>query len=263
MSAVRIAALVKQVPRFEHMSLGSDGRLLREGIELELNPYCRRAVAQSVELAGDTGEVVVATMGPPQAEDCLREAIACGADRGVLLTDRALAGADTLATATALARLVAHLGAFDVVLVGKNSVDSDTGQVGPELAELLGWPFAGPVRELDVDFAAASFEAVCETDDGHRRIEGELPAVLSCAERLIGPAKAIPADRARVDPALITRVAAADLGAGPWGADASPTTVGVTRSLAVDRDPVILTGGLEQQVSRAVEILTEMGARDP
>lgn len=265
MPAVRIAALVKQVPKFEAMSLGSDGRLQRGGIELELNPYCRRAVAQAVELAAaaGVGEVVVATMGPPQAEDCLREAVACGAHRGVLLSDAALAGADTLATAAALARLVGHLGTFDVVLVGKASVDSDTGQVGPELAQLLGWSFAGPVRTLDVDFEAATFEALCETEDGHRRIEGELPAVLSCAERLIGPAKAPPEDRALVEAALIEHVTAADLGEGPWGADASPTTVGVTRSLAVERDPTILAGDAEGQVNSALMIVEHLGGLDP
>lgn len=259
---VRIAALVKQVPRFEAMTLGPDGRLQREGVELELNPYCRRAVAEAVELAAG-GEVVVATMGPPAAEDCLREAIACGAGRGVLLSDRAFAGSDTLATASALAVLVGHLGELDLVLVGKSSVDSDTGQVGPELAELLGWPFAGPVRELDVDFAGASFAALCETDDGHRRIEGRLPAVLSCAERLTAPAKAVPDDRAMVDPGLIEVLAARDLGPGPWGGDASPTAVGATRSLAVKREPVVLSGDPAAQVDAAVDLLAGRGAFDP
>lgn len=263
MTAVRIAALVKQVPRFEEMTLGPDGRVLRDGVELELNPFCRRAVAAAVGLAAAApggGEVVVATMGPPAAEDCLREAIACGADRGVLLSDRAFAGSDTLATASALARLIRHLGTFDLVLVGRNSVDSDTGQVGPELAELLGWPFAGPARELDVDFGTATFAALCETDDGRRRVEGELPAVLSCAERLTNPAKAPPEDRAAVRADRITAVTAADLGTGPWGVDASPTVVGVTRTLAVEREPIVLEGDAGAQVATAIALLTARGA---
>ncbi|MFN8104143.1 MAG: FAD-binding protein [Acidimicrobiia bacterium] len=264
MTAVRIAVLVKQVPRFEAMALGPDGRLRRDGVDLELNPYCRRAVTAAVELvaACGAGEVVVATMGPPAAEDCLREAIACGADRGVLLSDPALGGSDTLATASALARLVTRLGEFDLVLVGKNSVDSDTGQVGPELAELMDWPFAGPCRELEVDFEAATFGARCETDEGHRSIEGELPAVMSCAERLTDPAKAVPADRARVPADRITHLNAGDLGPGPWGAAGSPTAVGAVRTLAAHRDPVVLDGAVAAQVDAAIGILTARGAFD-
>ena len=88
---MRVAALVKQVPKFEAMELGHDGRLVREGLELELNPYCRRAVAKAVELARETGGTsTVFTLGPPPAEDCLREAVAWGIDDGVLITDRAI-----------------------------------------------------------------------------------------------------------------------------------------------------------------------------
>jgi electron transfer flavoprotein alpha subunit len=140
--SLAIAALVKQIPMFEAMALGPDGRLVRDGLELEMNAYCRRAVAQAVELAHEHGGTVcVFTLGPPAAEDVLREAIAWGLDRGVettgvLVTDRAFAGSDTLATATALAAAVRKEGPFDLVLAGRNSVDADTGQVGPELATL-------------------------------------------------------------------------------------------------------------------------------
>ena len=103
-----VAALVKQVPRFEAMALGPDGRLVRDGLELEMNPYCRRAVAQGTELAATTGgSLHVLTLGPPAAEDCLREALAWADARGVvahgwLVSDLAFAGSDTLATARAL-----------------------------------------------------------------------------------------------------------------------------------------------------------------
>src|SRR5262249_35826778 len=135
---MRIAVLVKQVPKFEAMELGPGGRLVREGLELEMNPYCRRAVSKGVEVAkASGGTCTVCTLGPPAAEDSLREAIAWGADDGVLVTDVAFAGSDTLATARALAAALTREGPFDVVLVGRNSVDADTGQVGPELAEVL------------------------------------------------------------------------------------------------------------------------------
>ena len=101
---LRIAALVKQIPVGESMTLGDDGRLVRDGIELEMNAYCRRAVSKGVEWARESGgSCTVFTLGPPSAEDVLREAIAWGADRGVHLCDPAFAGSDTLATARALA----------------------------------------------------------------------------------------------------------------------------------------------------------------
>ena len=96
MEPLRIAALVKQIPKFEAMELGPDGRLVRAGLELELNAYCRRAVAQAVALAAEhEGTVTVVTLGPASAQDCLREAIAWGTDRGVdttgvLVTDPAV-----------------------------------------------------------------------------------------------------------------------------------------------------------------------------
>src|SRR5947208_15879759 len=104
---MRIAVVVKQVPAFTEMALDADGRLIRTGLPLELNPYCRRAVSQAVELAR-VALVTVVTLGPPSAEDALREAIAWGLDRGAdidgaLVSDPAFAGSDTLATARALA----------------------------------------------------------------------------------------------------------------------------------------------------------------
>src|SRR3954471_24008211 len=227
------------------MELGPDGRLRRDGIETEMNPYCRRAVSKAVELAGErTGsEVVVFTLGPAAAEDTLREAIAWGLDRdvdvtGVHVTDAAFAGSDTLATAKALATALTREGAFDLVLTGRNSVDADTGQVGPELAELLDLPFLTGVRHLAVDPATGAVNARCEHDDGWVQAETTLPAVLSTAERLIDPCKVDPPGRAAVPAELIDVVDAATLGAGPWGQAGSPTWVGDVRVHDVVRDQI-------------------------
>ena len=207
---MRIAVLVKQVPKFEEMELGPDGRLRRDGIEPEMNPYCRRAVSKAVELAAERvgSRVVVFTLGPPAADDTLREAIAWGLERGVDIggvhvTDAAFAGSDTLATAKALAAALTREGPFDLVLAGRNSVDADTGQVGPEVAELLDLPFLTGVRYLAIE--GTRVDARCEHDDGWMQAEVELPAVLSCAERLTEPSKVDPPGRAAV-PAGNTRV---------------------------------------------------------
>lgn len=256
---MRIAVLVKQVPRFEAMTLGPDGRLQREGLELEMNPYCRRAVSKGVELArASGGTCTVLTLGPPAAEDALREAIAWGADDGVLVTDPAFAGSDTLATARALRAALNHEGPFDLVLAGRNSVDADTGQVGPELAELAGLPFLAGVRELTID--GTRVEALCELDDGWVRAETSLPALLTCAERLCDPAKVPPEGRAAVDASRMRALSSADLGPGPWGQEGSPTWVGRVRVLEVERRRRRLSGPIEDQVSEAVELLRDAGA---
>ncbi|HYF47428.1 MAG TPA: FAD-binding protein [Acidimicrobiales bacterium] len=264
---LRIAVLVKQIPAFEAMELGPDGRLVRDGLPLEMNAYCRRAVALGTDLAVRTGgSMAVFTLGPPSAEDCLREAIAWGAQTGlevdgVLVTDPAFAGSDTLATAKALAAVLEQEDPFDLVLVGRNSVDADTGQVGPQLAQLLDLPFATGVRELELGDDEVVLRL--EHDDEWVDATVQLPALLSCAERLIDPAKQPPEARAAVPAQRIRTVSAADLGEGPWGADASPTWVGDVRLLEVERVGEILTGPVEAQVERLVEVLDDRGVLDP
>ena len=251
---MRIAVLVKQIPAPVEFRM-QDGRLVRDGVPLEVNAYCRRANAKAVELAGSDGEVVVFTMGPPAAADALREMIACGADRGVHLCDPAFAGSDTLATAVALAAAIRREGPFDLVLAGLNSLDSDTGQVPVEVAELLGLPFAAGVRDLAV--VGGSFTARLETDDGHRTVEGDLPAALSTAERLCAPSKAPPEVFAEVAEDRIVRLSAADLDvpAEQLGASGSPTSVGPIRMLTATRRALRAAS-----VAHAVDLLEELGA---
>lgn len=265
---LRIAALVKQIPAFEELELGPDGRLRREGLELEMNPYCRRAAAEAVELAGEShGSVTFVTLGPPAAEDVLREAIAWAEARhvestGVLVCDPAFAGSDTLATARALAATLARVGPFDLILVGRNSVDADTGQVGPELAEILDLPFATGVRELEVRDGVV--RARCEHDDGWAQLVTALPAVLSTAERLCEPCKVDPEGRERVDAARIVRLGAADLGPGPWGQAGSATRVGATRVHPLQRENVTdPAASLDEQVRGAVDVLVRRRALVP
>jgi electron transfer flavoprotein alpha subunit len=267
-SSMRIAVLVKQIPAFEEMELGPDGRLKREGLELEMNPYCRRAVSKGVELAAETGgTVTVITLGPPSADDTLREAIAWAIDRqvdaqGVLVTDLACAGSDTLATARALAAALSREGPFDLVLAGRNSVDADTGQVGPEVAELLDLPFATGVRELERRDDTLALR--CEHDDGWVRLEVSLPAVLSTAERLCEPCKVDAGGRAAVPADRLRRVTAAELGPGPWGQEGSPTWVGPVRVHTTERLGHLMPGApVAEQVRRAVDLLLERGALDP
>lgn len=259
MKPLRIAALVKQVPKFEDMQLAPDGRLQREGLELFMNPYCLRAVSKGIELAQQTGgHCTVLSLGPPAAEDVVRWGVAGGADQGILISDPACAGSDTLATARTLAAALRRVGPFDLILVGKNSVDADTGQVGPELAELLGYPFASAARTLEL--ASESLRLGCEHDDAWVEVELTLPAVVSVAERLCAPVRAEPAERAAVAPEKIIRLTTADLGPGPWGQAASPTRVGETKVLEISRVGRVLSGPLPEQIAQAMALLTERKA---
>ncbi len=255
-SPLRIAVLAKQIPALEGISLGEDGHLIREGVALEMNPYCRRAVAQGVKLARTSeGLCTIITMGPAAAKDVLKEALAWGANAGILLSDPAFAGADTLATARALAAAIMLQGPFDLILLGRNSLDADTGQVGPELAELLKLPFLGPVRKLEL--ADKQLRVRCEHDDGWVDASVNLPAVLSVAERLCAPCKA-PRDKwsSTLDD-YISTLDAASLGTGPWGATGSPTQVGSSRTIPVERNPVILTGPVEEQIEQLTQLLMQ------
>ena len=257
---LRIATLVKQIPKFEEMRLGDDGRLVRDGVELHMNDYCRRAVRTGCDLAEATGGTCTAiTLGPPEAHTVLREAILCGCAGGLHVSDPAFAGSDTLATARALAGALEAHGPWDLVLCGRNSVDADTGQVPAQVAELLGLPFLSGVRELDL--VKGTVRVLLEHDDEWVRAEVDLPAVLSCAERLCDPCKIKePEAWATVDARLLTTITAAEIGPGLWGQAGSPTSVGKVRVLEVPRTGERLEGAGVEQVDRVVEVLRDRGA---
>ncbi|MDA8071786.1 MAG: FAD-binding protein [Actinomycetota bacterium] len=261
MRGLRVVAMVKQIPRFEEMRLGSDGRLVRSEASLEINPHCRRAVFKAVEIARATGGTSMAvTLGPPTAVEALREAVAAGVDEAVLVSDEGLAGSDTLASSRALAAALRQCAPFDLVLCGLYSVDADTGQVPPQLAEMLSLPFVAGVRTLELTDSGAI--AGCERDDGWREVRVSFPAVLSVAERLCSPAKASVEARAAVPAAVIRRLRCIDLGKGPWGAEGSPTRVGDVRRLAAPRMRHMLEGPLTDVSRDLVTHLEKRGALD-
>ena len=190
---MKIAVCIKQVPVVSRMKFDYETRtVVREGVPLEVNSFDLLAVDRAVQLAKGSGaEVVVFTMGPSQARDALVQCIAMGAHRAVHLTDRAMAGSDTLATARTLAMALKREG-FDprgpgdwIVLCGRNSTDAETGQVGPEIAELLRVPYVGNVRKLEHSVSDDSLVVERVVDDGYEVIRCPLPALLSVAEGIM------------------------------------------------------------------------------
>lgn len=175
----RWVVCVKQVPRepvFKRVeTYFKVDRDLAEGI---LNPADRDALDVARELREKAGGRIVAlSMGPPQAEEVLREALACGADRAILLSDPAFAGADTLATARTLAAAVRKLRGFSLVLCGSRTLDSDTGQVGPQLAEMLDVPMAAYVDRVACRKNGVRVER--RLDGFRERLELPFPALIS------------------------------------------------------------------------------------
>ena len=175
---------IKQVPREPVFKRTGDAyQIDRDRIEGILNPYDRQAIELAVNLKEKQGgEVVVLTMGPPQAEEALREALAFGVDRAVLLSDPAFAGADTLATAYTLAAGVRKLGHFSLILCGARTLDSDTAQVGPQIAEFLDLPMAAYVGKATCKERSLRVE---RTLDGVReRLLLPLPALITVAGQM-------------------------------------------------------------------------------
>jgi electron transfer flavoprotein alpha subunit len=260
---LRIVALIKQVPLGgDGDTLDSAGRLRRELFPTEMNPWCRRAVAQAVSLSEATGgHSTVLTMGPPSAADVLREAVAWGADDAVHLSDPALAGSDCLVTARALAAAVTELGPFDLVLVGRSSVDGSTSAVGTMVAELLGLPFIGPA--LAITLADNRLSTTLQADGATEAVSVALPAVVAVAERSCPPAKAPTESWPAAD--VVRTLTTAQLPEGAWGGAASPTRVARVRRAVRTRWPVILGGDLAGQAVQAIDALESRTriAREP
>jgi electron transfer flavoprotein alpha/beta subunit len=177
---VKIVCLVKQVPRGDAIEFDDETKSLkREGVPLELNRFDAYAVAHAARLReAHGGEVVAMTMGPPQAEEALRLALALGADRCIHLSDRVFALADTIGTSRTLSMAIRKEGA-DLVLCGRKTLDSETWQVPPEVAAQLGWPQATGVATLEPD--GGSLRARRLGDEGDELCELALPAVCSIA----------------------------------------------------------------------------------
>ena len=185
---MKVAVCLKQVPGTTEVRIDPESNtLIRQGIENIINPFDTYAVEAGVRLKEQYGgEVTVISMGPPQAEAALREAISLGADGAVLLSDSAFAGADTLATSYTLARAIDKLGQCDIVICGRQTIDGDTGQVGPELAETLGLPFVAYVSQIE-EIADGHIRVQRLVEDGHEVIEAPLPAVITVVKEINVP----------------------------------------------------------------------------
>jgi electron transfer flavoprotein alpha subunit len=260
---MKIGVCIKQVPIVAAMKFDAASKtIVRDGVPTEVSAFDVRAMLRAVELREQHGgEVVVVTMGPPQAVEALAECLALGGDRAIHLCDRAFAGSDTLATARVLAAALRRE-EFDLILCGRHSVDAETGQVGPEIAELLDLPQVTGVRGLDVDPRARRLVAERETDEGVEWLEVPLPALVTAAEDLAPERFTTEAERAAAARQRIDVVDAAALGVEPAqvGLAGSPTWVLGLESARDERRREVLAGDdLEAAVDTLVERLLAAG----
>jgi len=255
---MKIIVCVKQVPDAKDVRLDpKTNTLAREGVEAIMNPYDRHALEEAVAIKEQQGgTVTVLTMGPPQAEAVLREAIACGADEGVLISDRAFAGADTWATSYTLAKAVQTLGNFDLILCGKQAIDGDTAQVGPGLACRLQVPFATCVQKTRT-ISAEAIEVERMMDDGFDVLRLPLPALMTVVKDINEPRVASLKGKMKAKKADILIYSAADIGADPQciGLAGSPTQVVRVFSPEPRGDRQIFSGSVDEQVDQLVACL--------
>lgn len=184
---MRIAVLLKQVPESTDVQIDPEtGTLRREGAAAMMNPFDTYALEEAVRVKEKLdGEVIAVSMGPPQAEEMLREAVSLGADRAVLVSDRAFAGSDTLATSLTLSGALKKIG-FDLIICGKQAIDGDTAQVGPGVATFLDIPQATYVRKIEeISEEKARVERLLE--DGYEVVELPLPALLTVVKEINEP----------------------------------------------------------------------------
>ena len=185
---MNVVICLKQVPGTTEVKIDPQtNTLIRQGIENIINPFDTYALEEGVRLKEQHGgKVTVITMGPPQAEEALREAISLGADEAILLSDRAFAGADTWATAYTLSRAITKLEQYDIIICGRQTVDGDTGQVGPELAEMLTMPFVAYISQVE-EIADGYIRVRRMVEDGHEVMETTLPAVITVVKEINVP----------------------------------------------------------------------------
>ena len=183
---MKIVVCVKQVPDTKGgVVFNPDGTLNRGAMLTIMNPDDKAGLEAALRLKEQYGaEVTVLTMGLPKADEVLREAMAMGADKGILVTDRVLGGADTWATSTTIAGALRNLD-YDLIITGRQAIDGDTAQVGPQIAEKLGIPQVTYVKDFKLEGDHAIVKRALE--DGYEELKVKLPCVLTCIKELNAP----------------------------------------------------------------------------
>ncbi len=257
---MHIVVCIKQVPDTKNVRIDPDTHtLVRQGVESIINPFDMFAVEAALQIKDQNGaRVTVVTMGPPQASEALRDTLGLGADDAVLLSDRAFAGSDTWATSTTLAAAVRKMADVDIILCGKQAVDGDTAQVGPEMAALLDIPYATFVKKIEVALNG-SLEVVRQTDEGTEAWRLRLPALLTVIKEIGEPRIPSLRHKMRAKKAEIPVWGTADLGLDPDRTGLCGSFTQVVRVFSPPRrsNRIQLEGSVEDQVEQLFKYLKD------
>ena len=224
---MKIVVCVKQVPDTKGgVKFNPDGTLDRGAMLTIMNPDDKAGLEAALRLKDQYGaEVTVVTMGLPKAEEVLREAMAMGADKGILVTDRVLGGADTWATSTTIAGAIRNLD-YDIIITGRQAIDGDTAQVGPQIAEHLGIPVISYAEGIEVDGDSVIVKR--QYEDRHHMLKAKMPVLITALSELNDPRYMTPGGIFDAVDAEITTWGRADLvdvNDGDLGLKGSPTKI--------------------------------------
>jgi electron transfer flavoprotein beta subunit len=258
---MNIVVCVKQVPGTTEVKMNKEtNTIIREGVESIINPFDTYAVEEALRIRETQGgKVTVLSMGIPSVAEQLKETISLGVDDAVLLSDRAFAGSDTLATSYALSMGIRKMGDVDLVICGKQATDGDTAQVGPSLAEKLGYPHTTYVRKIE-EIGTDFIRCQRMTEDGYEVIEMPLPAVITVVKEINTPRLPSIKGMMRAKKAVVTVWTADDINADKehCGLKGSPTQVVKTFVPVHDIKSEMLEGDAQEQSSKLADRLLSM-----
>ncbi len=260
-AAHHILVCIKQVPETTDVKINPEtNTLVREGVQSIINPFDMYAIEEAVRLKEQHGGVTsVLTMGPPQAESALREAIAMGIDEAVLVSDRAFAGSDTLATSYTLARAIRKCGPFSLILCGKQASDGDTAQVGPGISTHLEIPQVTYVKKIE-SFGDGVARVQRMTEEGFEVLETPLPCLLTVVKEINEPRLPSLKGKMRAKSAKIRLFTAQNLDCeeARLGLKGSPTQVIKIFSPERRKGGEVLHGDKEEVTDKLVAFLKEV-----
>lgn len=224
---MNIVVCVKQVPDTNEVKLDPvTGTLIRDGVPSIMNPDDKAGLEAALELKDATGaHITVVSMGPPQADDVLREALAMGADEAILVTDRAFGGADTWATSTTIAAAVKMLD-YDLIITGRQAIDGDTAQVGPQIAEHLNIPNVSYAEDIKVEGDSVIVKR--QYEDRYHTIKVQMPCLVTALGEMNTPRYMTPGgifDAYRTDEVKVWTLENIDVDTSNIGLKGSPTRI--------------------------------------
>ena len=258
---MNIIVCIKQVPATTEVKMNTEtNTIIREGVESIINPFDMYAIEEGLRIKEKKGgKVTVLSMGIPSVAELMREAISLGVDDAVLLSDRAFAGADTLATSYTLSKGIKKIGNYDLIICGKQATDGDTAQVGPSLAEKLGIPHTTYVRKIE-EIEDNYIRCQRLTDDGYEVVEMPLPALITVVKEINEPRLPSLKNMMRAKKAIITVWNSDDINADKnlCGLKGSPTQVIKTFTPIHNIKSEFLEGTPEEQAKKLADKLLSM-----